>query len=229
MKLNSNKHTAQYVKRLAKKIKKEQNIPHHQALDKAAQSIGFSNWKHFLNEAEKVVSTSTPINNTQSKPSGTSKKRDPYRNLLVEAINVLVENNHISLDLDEVDEYNEFGYVFHELFGYNSVISWSNIGLGELRISVWWKYNHGKHPQANLEGRAREKFLSTEPLAKRSHYRKFVGVVASCWLERDTGKYIQGKKRRGIFNTYTRKGELEALRKLKTAIPKGYKDSGRPR
>lgn len=42
-------HSAEYIKRQAKKIKKELGIPHHIALDKASQSCGFANWTHFCN------------------------------------------------------------------------------------------------------------------------------------------------------------------------------------
>ena len=42
-------HTVGYIKRLASKIKKGLGIPHHEALDKAAQQCRFDNWRHFLN------------------------------------------------------------------------------------------------------------------------------------------------------------------------------------
>jgi hypothetical protein len=43
------------VKREAKKIKRDQGIPHHQALDVASQARGFSNFKHLLNNNPLVV------------------------------------------------------------------------------------------------------------------------------------------------------------------------------
>jgi hypothetical protein len=42
-------HSAAFIKRQATKLKKEMGIPHHDALDKAAQNAGFTNWKNFLN------------------------------------------------------------------------------------------------------------------------------------------------------------------------------------
>jgi hypothetical protein len=43
-------HTSEFVKRFAKKLAKELGIPHHLALDKAAQQlVGAENWRHFLN------------------------------------------------------------------------------------------------------------------------------------------------------------------------------------
>lgn len=50
-----NGHSADYIKRQAKKLKKELGIPHHVALDKAAQNSGFANWKNFVNGASTLV------------------------------------------------------------------------------------------------------------------------------------------------------------------------------
>lgn len=227
MKQKTNEHNVEYIKRLAKKIKREQNITHHQALEIAAVNLGFSNWKHFLRNARENINNLSSKDNIAVQPLLENKKNDPYRNLLVAAVNKLIEEKHISLILEDVNEEREKGHIFLELFKHNSVIIWRNIGFGELSISVWWKYDHSKHPQANLEGSYRESFRSSEPLANKSHYRKFVGVAASCWLERLTGKYIQGKNRRGIFDIYTRKGELEILKELPIQKPKGYEISGR--
>lgn len=44
------KHNVEWVKKLAKKIKKTIGVPHHVALDLAAQEIGFQNYKHFIND-----------------------------------------------------------------------------------------------------------------------------------------------------------------------------------
>lgn len=37
------------IKKLAKKIKKDEALPHHKALDKASIDYGFNNWKHAQN------------------------------------------------------------------------------------------------------------------------------------------------------------------------------------
>lgn len=226
MKQKINEHNVEYVKRLAKKIKREQNITHHQALEVAAVNLGFSNWKHFLRNAEENINNLSSNDNIAVKPLSEKRKNDPYRNLLVAAVNKLIEEKYISLILGNVNEEQEKGHIFLELFEHNSVIIWRNIGYGELSISVWWKYDHSKHPQANLDGSYRENFNLSKSLANKSHYRKFVGVTASCWLERMTGKYIQGKNRRGLFDIYTRKGELEILKELPLQKPKGYDISG---
>lgn len=49
MKSSKDVFPAAYFKRLAKKLKKEKQVPHHVALDMAVAEEGFSNWKHYLN------------------------------------------------------------------------------------------------------------------------------------------------------------------------------------
>lgn len=49
MNRKANGHNADYVKRLAKKIKKSEGITYLQALNKAASNLDFYNWKHFVN------------------------------------------------------------------------------------------------------------------------------------------------------------------------------------
>ncbi len=160
------------------------------------------------------------------KSSTESVKIDPYRNLLIGAVNELIEREHISLEFEKNDPKQETGHIFLNFLGHNSVINWRNIGYGELRISLWWKYDHSRHPQANVEGNSKECFQTSQPLAKKQHFPNFVGVVASCWLERKDGRYIQGEKRDSIFDIYTRKGELSLLKELAIQKPNGYEISG---
>jgi hypothetical protein len=40
----------EYVKKKAKKLKKDLQCKHHEALDMVCKSMGYSNWKHFLND-----------------------------------------------------------------------------------------------------------------------------------------------------------------------------------
>lgn len=161
LKMNNklNGHTGDFIKRQAKRIKKQEGITYLQALDKASSNAGFNNWKHFINSI-KDTSLSKPkrtknvleTNLSSTKATTTPKLVNPYRNLLVLAINTLLDKHLISIDGQSSD--NENGHIFVELFGYPSVILWQNIGFDELRISVWWKYNHELHPQANLTGNA---------------------------------------------------------------------------
>ncbi|UAB82815.1 hypothetical protein INR75_11270 [Zunongwangia sp. SCSIO 43204] len=50
MEQNVKKHNILYAKRLAKKLKKEENLNHHEALNRIARQLKFKNWKHFLKE-----------------------------------------------------------------------------------------------------------------------------------------------------------------------------------
>src|SRR5690606_10627586 len=174
-----NGHTGDFIKRQAKKIKKQENISYVRALEKASINAGFKNWKHFLNANKDA---------NQTKPATNQKKVNPYRNLLVAGINILLDKGLISLEHSPTD--NEDGHTFVDLLGYPSVIIWRSISYDELEISVWWKYNHELHPQAKLSGNARESFNSSTPLADKAHYKKFVGAVVSGWFERRTGKYL---------------------------------------
>jgi len=153
---------------------------------------------------------------------------NPYRNLLAHATNALLADGMISLNANEDDRKldEEDGYWMGELLGESTVISFHNIGFNELRVSVWWKYNHDAHPQANSSGNSKELFLTSLPLAKRTHYSKFVGVCASAWLERKNGKYLQGRGKRGIHDTYCRRGEMRCLGLLPQAMPHGYNLEG---
>lgn len=156
---------------------------------------------------------------------------DAYRKLLILGVNELLKRKLISLvpnaKLRSEGNSDESGHVLVDLHGYPSVILWSDIGFQELRISVWWKYNHALHPQANLTGNARETFSTSSPLAKRTHYKNFVGVTVSGWLERKEGKFLQGKGRKAVFDIYTRTSEKDALEKLPIPKPEGYLSEGK--
>lgn len=153
----------------------------------------------------------------------------PHRKLLIVGINELLSRDLITLETKEsdIEKQNDKGHIFVEIAGHPSVILWEDIGFDEFRVSVWWKYNHDKHPQANLAGNARENFRTSEPLAKRSQYRNFVGVTVSGWLERRTGKYLMGKGRRGLTGLYTRKDDKLELEKLPIPKPNGYLPEGK--
>ena len=187
---------AVHIKRQAKSISRKEGITHTQALDKSAVISGYHNWIHFVNsDKEKSPSVQPLQTNTMN----------PYRKLLVAAVNKLLSENLISLDATN-KKYADAGHIITELLGYTTVIIWEIAGFEELRVSVWWKYDHSLHPQANLTGNERENFRLEKPLTKRQNYKKFVGVVVSSWLERKDGKYLQGENNRAIFGVYTRKG-----------------------
>ncbi|QKJ30309.1 hypothetical protein HQ865_11235 [Mucilaginibacter mali] len=73
-----------------------------------------------------------------------------------------------------------------------------------------------------MSGNFRENFNGTSSLAKRQHYKKFVGVTATGWLERKIGKYLQGEKRGGIVDVYTRNGEKAVLERIPNPRPQAF-------
>lgn len=225
MKQQNKTHNVDYLKRLAKKFTKEQNIPHHQSLDIIAVNFGFVNWKHFLRHSN-LNSKNKILDNNASLPVVLGTSVDPYRNLIVAGLNELVKRQLISLTPNKLNSQKDDGHLFVNLAGFPSVVLWSDRGFDELLISVWWKYDHSKHPQANLTGNAKENFNSETPLADRLLYKNFVGVTASCWLERRAGKYLQGEKRDYISNIYTRAGELKNLKQIPIQVPMDYEMSG---
>lgn len=150
------------------------------------------------------------------------------RNLVVLGVNKLIEDGLISLAASGNDARNESnnGHAFVTLAGHPSVVSWNEIGFDELRVSVWWKYDHSKHPQAEMTGAYKEQFHTPLPLAKRQHFPKFVGATVSAWIERKTGTHIQGKGRERLFDVYIRRGEKAELEAIPEAKPRGYKAEG---
>lgn len=225
MKQQNGPHNVDYLKRLARKLTKEQSIPLHQSLDKIAVNYGFVNWKHFIHYSH-LNSKVKILNSDVTLPSVLDISVDPYRNLIVAGLNELVKRQLISLTPTKLSSQKDDGHLFVNLAGFPSVVLWNDRSFDELLISVWWKYNHSKHPQANLTGNAKEDFNTETPLADRQLYKNFVGVTASCWLERRLGKYLQGEKRDYISNIYTRAGELKNLKQIPIQIPMGYEISG---
>src|ERR1700683_1548512 len=88
------------------------------------------------------------------------KCMDGHRKLLILALNELLDRELVSLDGDNEGS----GHLVTEIAGENAVILWQDIGFQELRLSIWWKYAHSCHPQANLTGNAREEFVTSRPL-----------------------------------------------------------------
>ncbi len=151
---------------------------------------------------------------------------NPYRKLMVLALNELISRGVLSLEWDGASN-EETRHIETILAEQNTIIIWSGIGFGEVMISVWWKYDHSKHPQANLKGNSRESFSCSSPLAKRQHYPKFVGLVCSAWLERKEGKYLQGERDSSLFERYARKGELDYFKMMPNPVPLGFEPEGR--
>lgn len=145
------------------------------------------------------------------------------RKLLVLGLNHLLDHGLISLD----GNGGERGHCEAEIAGRPSMILWSDAGFQELRLSIWWNYDHSRHPQANLRGNSREEFRTSRPLAKSHRYREFVGATVSAWVERDQGKYLQGRAAKHLFDVYLRQGSKVALDALEDPVPKGFAIEGR--
>lgn len=144
---------------------------------------------------------------------------DDYRNLIVHATNLVLANDLIST---APGTETKDGHIICELLSFSTAICWHDAGFDEIRISVWWKYNHDRHPQKQDES-----FNLTIPLAKRKFYPNFVGVTASAWMERRNGPHIQGVGRNNIFDIYTRQGERSSLKSQPRAIANGFKSEGK--
>jgi YozE SAM-like fold len=59
--MKSKPNTIDYIKRLAKKIKKEKSITHTQALDFISIEHGYFNWKHYLNILSKNTNNDVKV------------------------------------------------------------------------------------------------------------------------------------------------------------------------
>ncbi|MDL5405651.1 hypothetical protein [Enterobacter hormaechei] len=158
----------------------------------------------------------------------------PLHRLAIMAVNELLSCNAITLEAPSADGRpgGDTGHIHTQLAGKPTVINWHDIGHGELRISVWWDYDHSKHPQAYPElpdgASTKECFTTASPLAKRQHYPKFVGVTLSFWLERKNGKWIQCQDGTFTgFERYIRKGMQSELDALPAVTPAGFKAKGR--
>lgn len=156
------------------------------------------------------------------KPSTSQFKTgmNPHRKLFVLALNELLNKNLLTIHWDGSSRDND-GFLETTIAEKNTVINWRDHGSGEILITVWWNYEESRDPRAS------EKSHSQTPLAHRSRYQDFVGVVASIWLERERGRYLQGKGSEHIGNKYARKGELEILRALPNPEPIGYLVEGK--
>lgn len=98
---------------------------------------------------------------------------------------------------------NEMGYLITMLANEKTVINWKSIGYGELRLTVWWKYNHSSYLKVNLKDNNQKKMYFNLPLVRHNKYSSFVGVIVSGWLERRSSKHLQGNGENGLFNIYT--------------------------
>lgn len=205
--------TEEQVRKDAKRLKISESISYTEALNKLARKNGIhSDWATAIKQL--VVKDRKPESHEHI---------NPYRNLLAYALNEILNRGCFSLQPSKIEK----GHFFTEIGGHTSAVLWNDAGFDEVRISVWWKYEHTKHPQKDSEGSCRESFSSTAPLARKELYKNFVGVVASAWLERREGAWLQGHGNQHLMNLYTRKGEMKHLKELPSVKPNGYSHEGR--
>jgi len=187
------------------------------------------------------------------KPTKLKKNKIGQIHLFGHALNLLIKKGLIDLN-NTNDAKND--HLECNLLGKPTIICWSYISFGEIRFSVWWNFDKTKHPQ-HLEGGYKnyvildnlsdhekmkymgskkaiysngstvEQYTTDEPLAKRSKYIDFVGVVCSTWIERKEGKYLQTEGGSRIYPSYIRTRDKEALCSIPDCNPMGFELSGR--
>lgn len=204
------------IKRDARAARRSAGTPITRYLNDIARQHGYHTWDNLV-RAQAALPRRAPVPSTVI-----ATDMHPHRKLMVLGLNAALEAGLVSLD--GKDE--PYGHLITQLAGETSVVRWNGISGDELSLAVWWKYDHSRHPQANLEGNARERFHFDKPLAKRQHFPRFVGVVVGGWLERLTGRHLQGHGGDHL-TTYTRRGERQALEALPNPVPRGYLAEGR--
>lgn len=212
-----------------------------------------------LNAALNNIAAENGLNHTWPKALkklGTNYMKKPkiaQTHLLGHALNLLIMRNLI--DLNSLSDVNN-SHLECELLGKPTVILWSYIGLGEIRLSVWWDFDKSKHPQ-HLEGGYKNKVLldnlsredrrkydfsqkgiystsntvehyrTNQPLAKRNRYKDFVGVLCSTWVTRRNGKYLQTEDGSRVHASYVRASNKEDLCSIPDCSPNGFELYGR--
>lgn len=212
-----------------------------------------------LNAALDIIASDNGINQPWAealKRLETSELKNPkiaQTHLLGHALNLLIQKGLIDMNSNaNADD----SYLECELVGKSTVINWSYISFGEIRLSVWWNFDKTKHPQ-HLEGGYKNKILlddlaehertkyfgtkkaifstssnvetytTDEPLAKQNRYKNFVGVLCSTWVERKDGKYLQTEDGKRIFASYIRAQDKQALCTIPSCCPNGFDLTGR--
>lgn len=86
-------HTLKYIKRQAKKLKKEQGIPHTQALEIVSKSHGYSNWMHYQRSFGQDSESKIKATENEQQPSFTewlkkhTKRNSPLGDLACDVAN----------------------------------------------------------------------------------------------------------------------------------------------
>lgn len=189
----------------------------------------------------------------QLKAANIKKPKIAQMHLLGHALNLLIKKGLI--DMNSTEDASD-SYLECDLLGKPSIINWSYISHGEIRLSLWWNFDKTKHPQ-HLEGGYKnkiildnlsdqeimkyagtkkgifsngntiERYQTGTPLAKSSKYIDFVGVLCRTWVERKDGKYLQTEGGTRIYDTYIRTRDKKALCSIPDCIPQDFELAGR--
>lgn len=143
----------------------------------------------------------------------------PQRNVLTYGFNAAVREGVIDPGLPSMGLAGEkLGHVHTIIGGRPAVVLWQIDFHNYMLFSVWFYYDHSKHPQKDLPGASSEKFSDAKPVAKRKHYQKFVGAVVSGRIDLNDD-YFQGFDPDEVWTEYTRSDAKNALRGLPEVEP----------
>jgi hypothetical protein len=131
------------------------------------------------------------------------------RKLLVEAVNSLLDGDHITWEVPTEPPKQKWRHILCKIFGRNSIVLWITPYSGEIAVAIWWDYDHEKNPRKDFEC-----FTGYTPLAKSYSFSKFVGAIVSGWLEREYGRYLYGRGTNGLYKKYIRASEKEFLKNI---------------
>ncbi|MEI9697353.1 hypothetical protein V5094_05455 [Moellerella wisconsensis] len=101
------------------------------------------------------------------------------------------------------------------ILGKRSFIIWSDAGFDELLISVWYGVSLSIDKPT----------MTTKPLLSENKFRDYILACGSCFLERKTGKHIQGNYQ--FFDVYIKRGVKYQILKKPRVKPLGYELTGK--
>lgn len=138
------------------------------------------------------------------------KKKEKMRELICEAINILLDLEYINLqNLDDIK-----GELYVNIFNKPSKILWYWIGFEELRISVWWW----------IKDKLKDS-ITSKPLNR--NLIDALDVCCSWWLDRKDWTYLQWFKWESIFDTYCSRNSEKDLLSIPRIEYKWYKKEGK--
>lgn len=156
-----------------------------------------------------------------------SEKQRHILKLMVIALNEVITLGVINLDgkSAEMTDEEKSGYAEISIGGRPSIINWYDAGYDELRVSVWWDYQPECMPTWR-KNHINKWLVGLVPETSRSYFRHILGACGSCYLERQTGKFIVGEEGNQFFSVYVREDTTQHLTRIEAVQPLGYLTSG---